>query len=110
MTATHLRLGDAIELFGSSACHHQTFEVTMLKSDMSISKLLRFAAITGVRLDCYRFGDPYVLDYTFTISLVTIDIEILAYRSLTPIVQALLVCRCRQVSDVDADGFIRESP
>jgi hypothetical protein len=108
MTATHLRFGHAIEFFGSSVFHHQTSEVPMLKSDMSISKLLRFAVNTGVRLDCYRFGDPYVLDYTSTISLVAIDVEVSVYGSLTPIVQTLLVCRFWQVLDVNARDLIRE--
>ena len=108
MIATHLRLGDAIEFFGSSACHHQAFEVAMLKSDMSISKLLRFTVIIGVRLDRHRFGDLYVLDYTSTISLVTIEVKGFAYCSLTPIVQALLVCRFWQVLDINTSDLVRE--
>jgi hypothetical protein len=88
--------------------HHQTFENPMLESDMSISKLLRFAVDTKIRLDCHRFGDPDIFDYTFAISLVAINCKVRGYGSLTPIMQALLVCRCWQVPDVDAGDLVRE--
>ena len=82
----------------------------MLESDMSISKLLRFAVDTEIRLDRHRFGDPDIFNYTFAISLVAIDVEIRRYGSLTPIMQALLVCRCWQVPDVNAGDLVREFP
>jgi len=78
----------------------------MLESDMSISKLLRFAVDIEIRLDRHRFGDPDIFNYTFAISLVAIDVEIRGYGSLTPIMQALLVCRCWQVPDIDAGDLV----
>lgn len=98
MTATHFGLGNAVVLFGLSVRHHQTFEDPMLESDVGISKLLRFDVDTFVcriRPDRYRFRNPDIVNYTFAFSLVTIGTEAFAQSSLTPIVQALLVCRCR---------------
>jgi hypothetical protein len=98
MTATHFGLGDTVVLLGLSVRHHQTFEDPVLEPDVSISKLLRFAVdilVCRVRPDRYRFRNPYVVNYTFAIFLVVVDVEAFAQSPLTPIVQALLVCRCR---------------
>lgn len=108
MIATHLRLRDPIEFLGFMEFHHETFENPMLESDMGISKLLRSSIDTEIRLDRHRFGDPNIFNYTLAISLVAIDVEVRGYGSLTPIMQALLVCRCWQVPDVDAGDFVRE--
>jgi hypothetical protein len=98
MTATYFGLGNAVVFLGFSVRHHQTFEDPMLESDVSISKLLHLGVdvfVFLIRPDRYRFRDPDIVNYTFAISLVTIGAEAFAQSSLTPIVQALLVCRCR---------------
>ena len=70
----------------------------VLEPDVSISKLLHFAVdifVCRVRPDRYRFRNPYIVNYTFAIFLVVVGVEAFAQSPLTPIVQALLVCRCR---------------
>ena len=113
MTAAYFRLGDAVVFLGLSVRHHQTFEDLVLKSDVSISKLLRFAVdilVCRVTPDRYRFRYPYIVNYTFPVFLVIIGVEIFANSPLTPIVQALFVCRYRQIPDIDAGGFVRDPP
>jgi hypothetical protein len=98
MTATHFGLGNTVVILGPSVRHHQKFEDLVLESDVSISKLLCFAVdifVCRVRLDSYRFRDPYVVNYTFAMFLVVVGVEAFAQSPLTPIVQALLVCRRR---------------
>jgi hypothetical protein len=98
MTTTYFGLGDTVILPGIGVRHHQTFQNSVLESDVSISKPLRFAVdilVCRNGSDRHRFRNPYIIDYILAISLLIVGVEAFAQSSLTPIVQALLVCRCR---------------